>query len=84
MLIEIDRKSREVIKEENFKEILDFSRETVIDKIYVNHSLDWLHLNSVVYDKKSNCIIASSRNQSMVVKFDEDTSEIKWRYKKSD
>ena len=78
LLVEIDRKTKDVIKEWDFREILDFNRETVIDKVSVNHPLDWLHLNSLVYDEESNCIIASSRNQSTVVKFNKDTSEIIW------
>lgn len=78
LLVEIDRKTKEVINEWDFRKILDFNRETVIDKISVNHPLDWLHLNSLVYDEENNCIIASSRNQSTVVKFNKDTSEIKW------
>lgn len=78
LLVEIHRESKEIIKEWDFREILDFERETVIDKISVNHPLDWLHLNSMVYDEKSNSIIASSRNQSTVVKFNKDTSEIGW------
>ena len=78
LLVEIDRSTKEVINEWDFRKILDFNRETVIDKISVNHPLDWLHLNSLVYDEESNSIIASSRNQSTVVKFNKDTSEIKW------
>ncbi|MGL5353339.1 MAG: aryl-sulfate sulfotransferase, partial [Clostridium sp.] len=78
LLVEIDRGTKKVIKEWDFREILDFERQTVIDKISVNHPLDWLHLNSMVYEEKSNCIIASSRNQSTVVKFNKDTSQIKW------
>ncbi|MGL4773587.1 MAG: aryl-sulfate sulfotransferase [Clostridium sp.] len=78
LLVEIDRVSKEVINEWDFRKILDPTRETVIDKISVNHPLDWLHLNSLVYDEKSNSIIASSRNQSTVVKFNKDTKEIKW------
>lgn len=78
LLVEIDRKTKEVINEWDFRKILDPNRETVIDKISVNHPLDWLHLNSLVYDDRSNCIIASSRNQSTVVKFNKHTSEIKW------
>ncbi|MGL5021019.1 MAG: aryl-sulfate sulfotransferase, partial [Mycoplasmatales bacterium] len=78
LLVEINRRSKKIIKEWDFREMLDFERKTVIDKISVNHSLDWLHLNSLVYEEKSNCIIASSRNQSCVVKFNKDTSQIKW------
>lgn len=78
LLVEIDRNSKEVINEWDFRKILDFERETVIDKISVNHPLDWLHLNSLVYNEKDDSIIASSRNQSTVVKFDKSTKEIKW------
>ena len=78
LLVEIDRKNKKIINEWDFRKILDFNRETVIDKVSVNHPLDWLHLNSLVYDEASNSIIASSRNQSTVVKFNKDTSEIKW------
>lgn len=78
LLVEIDRESKEIINEWDFRKILDFNRVTVIDKISVNHPLDWLHLNSLIYDEESNCIIASSRNQSTVIKFNKDTSEIKW------
>ncbi len=78
LLVEIDRQTKEVVGEWDFRQILDFNRQTVIDKISVNHPLDWLHLNSLVYDEKSDAIIASSRNQSTVVKFNKETSEIKW------
>lgn len=78
LLIEIDRETKAIINEWDFRKILDFERPTVIDKISVNHPLDWLHLNSLVYSEADNCIIASSRNQSTVVKFNKDTSEIKW------
>lgn len=78
LLVEIDRQTKEVVDEWDFRQILDFNRQTVIDKISVNHPLDWLHLNSLVYDEKSDCIIASSRNQSTVVKFNKQTLEIKW------
>ncbi|MGL4989892.1 MAG: aryl-sulfate sulfotransferase [Sarcina sp.] len=78
LLVEIDRKSKKIIDTWDFRKILDFNRETVIDKISVNHPLDWLHLNSLVYDEKNNYIIASSRNQSTVIKFNKKTSEIKW------
>lgn len=78
LLVEIDRKSGEVIKEWNFREILDPSRQTVIDKISVNHPLDWLHLNAIVYDETDDSIIATSRNQSCMVKFDKSTSKIQW------
>lgn len=78
LVVEIDRETRAIIKEWGFRQILDPTRLTVIDKVSVNHPLDWLHLNAVIYDQKDNAIIASSRNQSCVVKIDKDTSRIHW------
>ncbi|MGL5677235.1 MAG: aryl-sulfate sulfotransferase, partial [Cellulosilyticaceae bacterium] len=45
LLVEIDRQSKEVVREWDFRKILDPTRQTVIDKVSVNHPLDWLHLN---------------------------------------
>lgn len=78
LLVEIDRRSKEIIREWNFRELLDPSRQTVIDKVSVNHPLDWLHLNAIVYDESDDSIIATSRNQSCMVKFDKATSKIHW------
>ncbi len=78
LLVEIDRKYGEIINEWHFRNILDANRQTVIDKISVNHPLDWLHLNAIVYDETDDSIIATSRNQSCMVKFNKATSEIKW------
>ena len=78
LLVEIDRNSKEIIAEWNFREILDPMRQTVIDKVSVNHPLDWLHLNAIVYDEREESIIATSRNQSCMVKFKKATSEIQW------
>ena len=78
VLVEIDRKSRSIIKEWNFREILDQNRQTVIDKVSVNHPLDWLHLNAIVYDERDDSIVATSRNQSCMLKFDKSTSKIHW------
>lgn len=78
LLVEIERKSGEIIKSWNFREILDANRQTVIDKVSVNHPLDWLHLNAIVYDASDDSIIATSRNQSCMVKFDKATSKIHW------
>ena len=78
LLVEIDRQSGNIIQEWNFREILDPDHQTVIDKISVNHPLDLLHLNAIVYDENDNSIIATSRNQSCMVKFDKETSKIHW------
>lgn len=78
LLVEIDRESKSIIKEWNFRELLDPNRQTVIDKVSVNHPLDWLHLNAIVYDESDDSIVATSRNQSCMVKFDKATSKIHW------
>lgn len=78
LLVEIDHISGAIIKEWHFREILDPTRQTVIDKVSVNHPLDWLHLNAIVYDEGDDSIIATSRNQSCMVKFNKTTSKLQW------
>ncbi|MEE2760197.1 MAG: aryl-sulfate sulfotransferase [Pseudomonadota bacterium] len=42
------------------------------------NSNDWCHTNSVTYDDRDNCLIASLRTQDCLVKFSATTGEIKW------
>ncbi|MGL4362326.1 MAG: aryl-sulfate sulfotransferase [Cellulosilyticaceae bacterium] len=78
IIAEIDRKEAKIIKEWDFSKILDPNRQTVIDKISVNHPLDWLHMNAVVYDEVDDALIITARNQSCCVKINKQTSEIIW------
>lgn len=78
VLVEIERESKEIIAKWNFRDILDPMRQTVIDKISVNHPLDWLHLNAVVYDETDDSLVVTARNQSCMVKLNRTTSQIQW------
>ena len=77
----IDRRSGNVIKEYDFREIID---ETRAPFHYFHPPIinapghDWMHMNAVVYDEWNNAVIASSPTQSMVISIDADTSEINW------
>lgn len=78
VVVEFDRKTKEIIDSIDFNHILDPNRTPVIDKKVINDERDWLHLNSVSYDEKDGGIVVSSRNQSLVVKIDKATRVIKW------
>lgn len=81
MVIIIDRQTGEVIKEYDFRKILDEKRNPYThfhpDIKNVN-SLDWMHANAATYVEAENMIITSSPIQSMVVAIDADTSDIRW------
>ncbi|MGL4738313.1 MAG: aryl-sulfate sulfotransferase [Cellulosilyticaceae bacterium] len=78
VVVEFDRKTKQIIETIDFNDILDPMRQPVIDKEVINDERDWLHLNSVSYDERDNGIVVSSRNQSLVVKIDKETRAIKW------
>ena len=59
-MIEMDRNSGEVIKEWDFREVLDVDR---FDLFF--HSYDWLHVNSIFYDEADGGIIVSGRSQGI-------------------
>lgn len=66
-ILEIDKNTNQIIKSLNLKKILG-----------LNYDGDWLHPNSLVYDKKDDTIILSSRNlgEGSVIKIDRDGNVI--------
>lgn len=44
---------------------------------FVRPGPDWFHMNSAIYDRSDDSIIVSSR-ENFIIKFDYNTSEIKW------
>lgn len=68
-IIEIDRKTGEIIKEIKLKHIFN--------KKYQN-SVDWIHINTVSYDQKTKTVIVCLRNLHSVIKIDWVTGELKW------
>lgn len=74
-IIEIDRSTGQIVKEWDFKDILDENRD-VLEIFVIGNYIDWLHLNSVWYDESDNSIVVSGRNQC-VLKVDYEDN-IKW------
>ena len=58
--IEIDRTSGEVVKEWDFRQMLDRNRTN-----YDPDERDWLHVNAIFYVEADNSIIISGRNQGL-------------------
>lgn len=73
-LIEVDRRTGEIIRTIDLKQYLDPYRTNEIEL----PQSDWLHLNSIFYDPDGQSIIISSRAQSAVVKMTYPEMEIQW------
>lgn len=74
VIVELDRKSGEIIKTWDLKESLDMDQ----GKSENWSEYDWFHNNSVWYDKKENEIILSGRHQDAVIAIDYDTGDLQW------
>lgn len=81
VVIIIDRETANVIKEYDFRNIIDETRNPYhhfhpdIKNIL---NIDWMHTNAAVYRQDNNSIIVSSPTQSMLININADTSEINW------
>lgn len=73
-IVEIDRKTGEIVKEFDLKDILVM--EDGKSENWVTH--DWFHNNSVWYDKETNSITLSGRHQDAVINIDYKTGELNW------
>jgi arylsulfate sulfotransferase len=77
----IDRETGEIIKEYDYRQILDETREPYhnfhppIKNAPMN---DWMHMNGILYVETFNLLISSSPTQSHVVAIDATTQELKW------
>lgn len=74
VIVEIDRKTGEIVKEIDLKEILKVDEAK--SENWVDY--DWFHNNSVFYDKKTNSLTLSGRHQDLVVNIDYDSLEINY------
>lgn len=68
-VIEIDRKTGEIVKELNLNDCFD---DTYKD------STDWAHINALSYDAKDDSIIVSLRNVHSIAKINWSTQELIW------
>jgi arylsulfate sulfotransferase len=81
VVIIIDRMTGEVIREYDFRKILDETRDPYhhFDPDIKNPpNIDWMHINAVMYDANNNQLIISSPIQSQVVCIDAESEEILW------
>ncbi len=69
VIVEIDRKSYEVIKEFNLADIYDD---------YYQDMIDWTHVNAIQYDKEEKTVMISSRNIHAITKVNWETGELLW------
>lgn len=74
LIVELDRSTGAVVKSWDFNQILDPGRPPLPDA----GPGDWMHLNSIYFDKTDNSLVVSSRSQCAVVKVDYAGGEIKW------
>jgi len=74
-IIEIDRDSRQIIREWDLRQSLDQDR-TAWDTNLADISVDWFHANALYFDETDNTIVVSGRTQG-TVKLTED-NEVVW------
>jgi arylsulfate sulfotransferase len=61
-IIEVDRNTGELLREWDFRQILDVTRYDVVD----GSGGDWFHMNAIYYDEDDDALIVSGRNQGVV------------------
>lgn len=74
VVFEVDRNSGSIIKEWDFNQILDTSRERPPS----GNPDDLLHINAVYYDESDDSIVISSKHQSTIAKVDYESGDIIW------
>ncbi|MCI1466136.1 MAG: aryl-sulfate sulfotransferase [Lactobacillus sp.] len=83
---ELNTKTGKIVKVIDFKKIFPASMYKQ-SKIKAADSatkglglLDWLHINSLSYDEKTNSLLVSSRNQDMIWSINYKTNKLNWIY----
>lgn len=76
-IVEVDRKTGNIVDSWDLKEILPMS-EYVADQPYTGGTSNWLHNNAIWYDENNDDFIISGRHQNVVAKFNAKTKELKW------
>ena len=81
VIVQIDRETGMVSREYDLRTLLNERRKPYshFDSGVINQpNLDWAHLNSIDVDSNDGGLITSSPIQSVVVKFNPESSEIQW------
>ena len=74
-LVEIDGDTGAVVREADYRTILDPDRPRQPVNL---EEIDWLHLNGLDYDESRGWIIVSGRDQSAIVATDRFTGQLQW------
>ncbi len=69
VIVEIDRKTYEVVREFNLASIYDD---------YYQDMIDWTHVNAIQYDPVEKTVMISSRNIHAITKVNWETGELIW------
>jgi arylsulfate sulfotransferase len=73
-IYEIDYQTGNIVNTINLFNVFDPARQTLpstVDK-------DWLHNNSLCYDKTDNSLLLTARNQSLIAKIDMNSKKLFW------
>jgi arylsulfate sulfotransferase len=73
-IYEVDYQSGRIINELNLYDLLDPSRQQLP---FANDN-DWLHMNSLAYDRSDNTVIFTARGQSLTAKVDMAKKKVVW------
>lgn len=76
-IVEVDRKTGNVLKTWDLKEIIPMT-EYKADAPYTGGTSNWFHNNAIWYNEDKHEMLVSGRHQNAVLKFDTDTKKIKW------
>ncbi|MDO4271693.1 MAG: aryl-sulfate sulfotransferase [Candidatus Saccharibacteria bacterium] len=74
VIVELDRKTGEVVKTIDLKDILDSELDNNENWL----QSDWFHNNSVWYDEATNSVTLSGRHQDAVVNINYDNGQLNW------
>lgn len=69
VVMELDRKTGAVVKKLNLKDVLG---------TYFRNQTDWVHTNTISYDKESDTVLLSPRNTHSAIKVNWTTGELIW------
>ncbi|ANK58952.1 aryl-sulfate sulfotransferase [Loigolactobacillus backii] len=80
-IVQVSHKTGKITKVIDMKKILPAKmwRKFTSEKRN-NGKVDWLHMNSLYYDKSDNSLVISSRHQDLVLKMNYKTNRIKWLF----
>lgn len=77
IVTEYNTETHKIVNNYDLSKLLPINRRVNIRQFINDHPKDYLHTNSIDYDKEDSGVIISGRHQG-VFKFNRDFSEVKW------